>query len=99
MKHKVKAKVLKVIKKRVEHKCYFCKTTKRITKHHIIFKFFLQGQVLEDNIEYLCQKCHKKFHILVQPVIDALVKTIVGLQPKKTRLIGFRRTNGKGRKK
>lgn len=101
MKRKVKGKVLKKIKReKVKHICYFCGSDKRITRHHIIFKVFLQGQVLENNIEYLCQKCHKRFHLLAQPVIDALVRTITKLQPKETRPIGFLRNGyGKGGKK
>lgn len=99
MKRKVKGKVLKKIKReKVKHICYFCGTDKRITRHHRIFKFFLQGQVLEGNIEYLCSRCHKKFHLLVEPVIDLLVNTILKLQPKPTRKIGFLRTNGKEKK-
>ena len=99
MKKKVKGKVLKKIKReKVKHICYFCGSTKRITKHHKIFKVFLQGQVLDDNIEYLCEKCHRKFHLLAKPVINALVKAIVEAQPKATRQIGFKITNGKGKK-
>lgn len=101
MKRKIKAKVLKKIKKKkVEHFCYFCGTNKRITRHHIIFRIFLEGQTLEDNIEYLCGKCHKKFHILVEPVINILVKTITKLMPIPARPIGFLRNGySKGGKK
>ena len=99
MKNKVKGKVLKKIKKeKVVHVCYFCGSIKRITRHHRIFKVFLQGQVLEGNIEYLCSKCHRKFHKLAQPVIDALVRTITKLMPHEMNPIGFLRTNGRGKK-
>ena len=92
MKRKVKGKVLKKIKReKAVHSCYFCNSTKRITKHHIIFKVFLQGKTLDDNIEYLCSKCHKKFHTLAMPVINTLVDIIEKLQPTKTRPIGFLR--------
>jgi len=97
VKHKVRVKVLKRIKrKKVVHTCYFCGSIKRITKHHIVFRVFLNGETLEDNIEYLCSKCHKKFHKLVEPVIDMLVMTITKLVPKPMRSIGFLR-NGYGR--
>ena len=98
---KTKRKVLKKLKKeKAVHICYFCGSTKRITKHHIIFRVFLQGQVLDDNIEYLCSKCHKKFHALAMPVIDTLVMTITRMMPTKMRPIGFLRNGyGKGGKK
>jgi len=94
---KRKRKVLKKVKKAV-HICYFCNSTKKITKHHIIFRFFLQEQVLEGNIEYLCHNCHDKFHTLIQPMIDLLLNAIKDLEPEPTRKIGFRITNGKGGK-
>jgi len=100
MKNKVKGKVLKKIKrKKVEHFCYFCGTNKRITRHHIIFKIFLKDETLDDNIEYLCKKCHDKFHKLARPMMDMLIKTITKLIPKEVEPIGFLRTNGKGGKK
>ena len=98
---KAKRKVLKKLKKeKAVHSCYFCGATKKITKHHRIFKVFLRGQVLDDNIEYLCSKCHKKFHNLVMPMIDMLVQTITRFMPTKMRPIGFLRNGyGKGGKR
>jgi len=90
VKNKVRAKVLRKVRK-----CYFCGRTGNMTKHHIIFKEFLAGQVLEKNTEDICKKCHDKFHALAKPMIDTLVELFNKIQPKKVRKIGFRRTNGK----
>ena len=93
---KRKKKILKKIKiKKAEHFCYFCGTNKRITRHHIVFRIFLNGETLENNKEYLCGKCHKKFHKLAEPVINVLVATIEKLQPEEMNKIGFLRTNGR----
>lgn len=95
MKNKVEVK--KIQKK--QKKCYFCGTDKNLTKHHIIFKEFTIGVKLTHNKEYLCKRCHEKFHKLVKPVIQFLLGTIKKLatqeQPKPMRKIGFIRTNGK----
>ena len=79
-------------------KCYFCGRTSHITKHHIIFREFLAGEVLENNTEDICKKCHDKFHALVRPMINTLVGLFNKIQPKKTRKIGFVRTNGRKKK-
>jgi len=79
--------------KKVKKVCLFCGTTKNMTKHHIIFKEFLAGEVLENNTEDICKKCHDKFHALVKPMIDTLLTVVKQIQPKKVRKIGFRRTN------
>ena len=89
MKKKVKAKVLRSIRK-----CFFCGKKTRLTEHHIIFKCFIKGGELPNNKEDICDKCHKKFHKLAKPVVDLLLSVIQGLQPKPTRKIGFIRTNG-----
>jgi len=77
--------------------CYFCGSTKNITEHHIIFRF-VGGEGLDNNKEHICDSCHKKFHILIQPMINLFMNTMEELQkqvPKPTRKIGFIRTNGK----
>ena len=97
---KVKGKVLKRMVSRKVGTCYFCGTTKDITEHHIIFQF-VGGEGLENNKEYICDSCHKRFHALAQPMIDLLINTINDLQkqvPKKTRKIGFIITNGRKKK-
>ena len=109
-KRKVKGKVLKKIVR--EKKCYFCGSTKHLTEHHIVFKkviSFLKelGVAVKTDKVYICEDCHKKFHILANPVVDLLltviqqlVVSLQKLQPQKERKIGFIRTNHiKGGKK
>jgi len=98
---KRKKKKRKILKTFIEKKkCYFCGTTENVTEHHIIFRF-CGGGGLENNKEYLCESCHRKFHILARPMINLLLQIIQKLQPKPMRKIGFIRTNGKkgGKKK
>jgi len=54
-------------------RCFFCKTTKRMTKHHII-PLSIGGTSKKKNKEYLCDRCHKKLHVLLTPVINYLIE-------------------------
>lgn len=94
MRRKVRVKVLTPIKrKKTEHFCYFCGKSQKITKHHIIFRTF-GGEKLSNNKEYLCEKCHDKFHILVKPVITLLLSIIKHADfSGRMGPIGFLRTN------
>jgi len=110
-KQKVRGKVLKKLVKE-KKKCFFCGTNMSLTEHHIVFKkvisFLKQlGVAVKTDKVYICEDCHKKYHTLANPVVDLLlmviqqlVENLRELQPKKTRKIGFIRTNNiKGGKK
>jgi len=101
-KQKVRGKILKKLVK--EKKCYFCGTTENLTEHHIVFKkvisFLKQlGVAVKTDKVYLCGDCHKKYHILANPVVDLLLMVIQqlvkNLQPKKPHKVGFIWKNGK----
>ena len=98
MKNKVKAKVLRVRKKKV---CPLCGSTKHMVSHHRIPRR-IGGANLPENKVSLCKKCEDFVHKeLLDPVIDYLLVYIMALQkteePPKMRLIGFLR-NGRGKK-
>ena len=105
-KRKVKGKVLERIVSK-EKICYFCGTEKDLTKHHIIpkelLKFAKPYNHTIGETEWLCDDCHKKLHKLLTPVIRFLLKAFEEWykkqQPKPTRKIGFRITNGKKKEK
>ena len=101
-KRKVKGKISKRIMNK-ERTCYFCKTEKDLTKHHIIPKELLKfakpyNHTLGET-EWMCNDCHKKFHKLLTPAIRFLLKAFEEWhrkqQPKATRKIGFKITNDK----
>ena len=97
-KRKVRGKVLKKIKReKIKHFCYFCGTNKNLTQHHIIFRKF-GGAGLKKNKEWICENCHKKLHLIMEPLIDLFLSAIQNLQPSQMRKIGFIRTNGKKKK-
>jgi len=54
------------------HKCYFCGSGENVELHHIIFRR-IGGTNEPDNLIPLCDSCHKKFHSLVDPIIDYLL--------------------------
>ena len=67
-------------------RCYFCGRTINLSKHHVIYykKLYhainniLQGVLQRNNhAEYLCDKCHKKFHKLNDSLVDYLASTII----------------------
>ena len=90
---------MRIVKRKIRKKCYFCGTTSKITEHHIVFKEFLGGDILEHNKEYLCKKCHDKFHKLAEPMVNILLAVIKKFMPKEMKKIGFLRTNEKRKKK
>ena len=100
-KRKVKSKVLKRMAR--EKICYFCGTEKEITKHHIIPKELLKFAKPYNHIlgetELMCDRCHKKFHKLLTPVIRFLFKLFEAWQKQqqgeKKHRVGFIWKNGK----
>lgn len=103
MKKKRKKRVVKK-KEKEERVCWFCGSSKRLERHHII-PVSIGGKYLQNNKVDICSDCHPKLHKLLDPVIRYLVAVIKQIQEdevKPTRKIGFQRKNGwteKGGKK
>ncbi|MDQ5883067.1 MAG: 5-methylcytosine-specific restriction enzyme [Patescibacteria group bacterium] len=48
--------------------CLFCGTTQNLTIHHVI-PLSQGGDNSDDNLVVLCDSCHQKLHILLDPLL------------------------------
>lgn len=99
---KRKKRVVKKVKKEKEGRvCWFCGSSKKLERHHVI-PVSIGGKHLENNKVDICSDCHPKLHKLLDPVIQYLVAIIQQLQKeevKEPHRIGFIWKNGKKSKK
>jgi len=49
--------------------CFFCGKHKGIQKHHTI-PVGIGGSGMPNNTAWLCSSCHRKLHLLLDPVIE-----------------------------
>jgi 5-methylcytosine-specific restriction endonuclease McrA len=76
-----KVNPVKKFRKQKEGECFFCGATTNLQHHHIIPKC-IGGDKLENNKVFVCAECHKKLHILLDPVIKYMAQAILLLQEK-----------------
>jgi len=76
---KRKKKGVKRTRRQKQGECFICGTIKNLQDHHIIPRC-IGGKNLKNNKAQLCANCHKKLHILLDPVIAYLGKAILSLE-------------------